>query len=94
MIQQFLQAKMEWVRVQAEGRLGSDIPFAERNNAWLGTMVVRSMMSYVLEGWGSLLPQGYWFYPEFRPGAFLKTCIFPWPLLEATSSGEKQKSRS
>lgn len=39
--------------------LGSDIPFAERKTARVGTMVVWSMMYYVLEEWGSLLLEGY-----------------------------------
>lgn len=40
-------------------QLGSDVPFAESKTAWVGTMVVRSMMYYVLEEWGSLLLEGY-----------------------------------
>lgn len=67
-------------------QLGSDIPFAERTSAWLGTMVVWSMMYDVLEEWGSLLLEGYWFNHECCPGAFLNICIFPWPLLKAVCS--------
>ena len=73
--------------------LGSDIPFVERNRAWVGTMVVRSMMYYVLEKWGSLPREGYWFDPERCPGAFRNTCVFPWSVLKTAWPGEKQKSR-
>lgn len=92
-IQQFLQAKREWVHVRTEGTVGLSCSMC-RKTAWLGTMVVRSLLSHVLEEWGSLLLGGYWVYPECRRGAFLNTCTFPWPSSEPRRRGKSRKAEA